>query len=230
MIASNLGLDGFPTPMIGVAALGLDGNGVSASAPLAEKICGGPAASARALATLAVETKRASPMFFPIRCIIINVLLWLRAGGVPLDTLSLTVTPPPLVEATLAAGFLDGFCVGAPWNELAQKGGAARLPFPCSALVRDCPEKVLAFTRENALREPGLAQAAARALRRAAIWGEHPENHRGILRAGRPDPGRAGRARNGRPGSGARQRPPCAAARRPRDGPILGSGALGASC
>ncbi len=177
VIASNLGLDGFPTPMIGVAALGLDGNGVSASAPLAEKICGGPAASARALATLAVETKPRFAHVFPYSLHHYQLLLWLRAGGVPLDTLSLTVTPPPLVGAALAAGFLDGFCVGAPWNELAQKGGAARLLFPCSALVRDCPEKVLAFTRENALREPGLAQAAARALRRAAIWGEHPENH-----------------------------------------------------
>jgi NitT/TauT family transport system ATP-binding protein len=176
VLASALGLDGFPSPMVGVAALGLDGNAVNASTALAGRLGGGPAASARALAAVALERPLRFAHVFPYSAHHYQLLLWLRAGGVAAEALSLTVTPPPLARAALAAGYIDGFCVGAPWNTLAQDSGEARILFSCAALVRDCPEKVLAFPRAFVEAEPEIAQAAARALRRAAAWGEQAEN------------------------------------------------------
>jgi len=173
VIASALGLEGFCIPMIGAAALGLDGNAISVSPALAEEICGNPETSARKLAEL--FAKREKPLrfahVFPWSMHHYQLLLWLRLGGVA-EGVSLTVTPPPLMPESIERGHIDGFCVGEPWNRFSQQRGASKTLFPCVALMRDCPEKVLAFPRQTAEANPDIPKAAARALRRAALWGE----------------------------------------------------------
>lgn len=189
VVASALGLNGFPAPMIGAVALGLDGNAISVSSALAavfrEKTSGemgDPRSTARALAEIVAERKmeNLSPLrlahVFPFSTHHYQLRLWLAAGKIDSDAVRLMVTPPPLMEQSLAGGYIDGFCVGEPWNTLAQQAGVAEILHPCRALARDCPEKVLAFPRDAALAEPELAHAAARAVRRAAVWGESPEN------------------------------------------------------
>ncbi|WP_374545246.1 CmpA/NrtA family ABC transporter substrate-binding protein [Rhodoblastus sp.] len=189
VVASTLGLDGFAAPMIGAVALGLDGNAISVAPPLAEalreKIFGDaadPVVTARALAALVAE-RRAKGLpalrfahVFPYSMHRYQLELWMRAGGVDLEGVRLTVTPPPLMEESLRGGFVNGFCVGEPWNSLARLSGAAEILHPCRALVSDCPEKVLAFRAAEARAEPEAPRAAARAVRRAALWGERPEN------------------------------------------------------
>jgi len=189
VIASALGLDGFPAPMIAAVGLGLDGNAISVAPALAEamsaKIDGDaadPVATARALAGVVAErrAKGLPPLrfahVFPYSLHHCQLKLWMRAGGVDPEGVRLTVTPPPLMEESLAGGFVNGFCVGEPWNSLAQRSGAARVLHPCRALFPNCPEKALAFRAGEARIEPELSRAAARAIRRAALWGENPEN------------------------------------------------------
>ena len=189
VVASTLGLDGFAAPMIGAVALGLDGNAISVAPALAaalrEKIDGDardPVVTARALAALVAErrAKGLPPLrfahVFPFSAHHYQLKLWMRAGGVDPEGVRLTVTPPPLMEESLRGGFVNGFCVGEPWNSLAQRAGAAEVLHPCRDLTPDCPEKVLAFRAEAARIEPELARAAARAVRRAALWGEQPEH------------------------------------------------------
>lgn len=189
VVASALGLDGFPAPMVGVVALGLDGNAISVSPALAralrEHLAGDPAdpaATARALGRVVAARARKglAPLrfahVFPYSNHRYQLKLWLRAGGVDPAAVTLTVTPPPLMRAAIEGGFIDGFCVGEPWNTLAQQAGAAEILHPCRALTPDCPEKVLALRRGDAEAEPELARAAARALRQAAVWGEREEN------------------------------------------------------
>lgn len=189
VVASALGLNGFPAPMIGAAALGLDGNAISVSpalgAALREKLSCEPADPRRTGAALArVVAERAAqgqpPLrfahVFPYSAHHYQLRLWLRAGGVDPDGLQLTVTPPPLMQQAIAGGYIDGFCVGEPWNSLARQSGAAEILHPCRDLTVDCPEKVLAFRAEEARQEPELPRAAARAVRRAALWGERQEN------------------------------------------------------
>jgi NitT/TauT family transport system ATP-binding protein len=189
VVASTLGLDGFAAPMIGAVALGLDGNAISVAPPLAtalrEKIDGDardPVVTARALAALVAErrAKGLPPLrfahVFPFSTHHYQLKLWMRAGGVDPEGVRLTVTPPPLMEESLRGGFVNGFCVGEPWNSLARSSGAAEVLHPCRTLTPDCPEKVLAFRAEAARVEPELPRAAARAVRHAALWGEKPEN------------------------------------------------------
>ena len=196
VLASALGLEGFDgpisVPMLAAAALGLDGNAISVSPALAEAIAqqlaafdgdrADPAATSRAMAQI-VATRAAqyyAPMrfahVFPYSAHHYQLRLWLQAGGGNPDAVRLMVTPPPLMQASLSGGYIDGFCVGEPWNTLAQQAEAAEILHPCRALVKNCPEKVLAFPRETGLREPETLQAAARAVRTAAAWGEAPEN------------------------------------------------------
>ncbi len=189
VVASALGLDGFPAPMIGAVAMGLDGNAISVSPSLGASLrakCSGnlsdPAATALALAEIVAQrAQQGQPALrfahvFPFSSHHYQLRLWLGAAKIDSAAVCLTVTPPPLMEASISGGYIDGFCVGEPWNTLAQKSGAAEILHPCRALVKDCPEKVLAFPRDAATLEPELPRAAARAIRRAAAWGERPEN------------------------------------------------------
>lgn len=189
VVASALGLDGFAKPMIGAVALGLDGNALSVSPALAadlrRRISGDasdPVRTARALAEIVAERgKQTLPPLrfahvFPTSSHHYQLRLWLAAGKIDPSAVRLTVTPPPLMEQSIAGGYIDGFCVGEPWNSLAQDAGVAEVLHPCRALVSNCPEKVLAFPRDVAELEPELPRAAARAVRRAALWGEREEN------------------------------------------------------
>ncbi|MCI4678970.1 ABC transporter substrate-binding protein [Rhodoblastus acidophilus] len=189
VIASTLGLEGFAAPMIGAVALGLDGNAISVAPPLAdcmrEKAKGDfadPAVTARALAAVVAERRnKVLPNLrfahvFPYSTHHYQLKLWMRLGGVDLEGVRMTVTPPPLMGESLRGGFVNGFCVGEPWNSLARDAGEAEILHPCRALTPDCPEKVLAFRADAAGQEKELPRAAARAVRRAALWGESPEN------------------------------------------------------
>jgi ABC-type nitrate/sulfonate/bicarbonate transport system substrate-binding protein len=189
VIASALGLDGFAAPMIGAVALGLDGNAISVAPALGAALretldgdSGDPAATARALAALVADrrgrglTALRFAHVFPWSMHHCQLKLWMGLGGVDAEGVRLTVTPPPLMEESLRGGFVNGFCVGEPWNTLAQNSGAAEILHPCRALMQDCPEKVLAFRAADARAAPEPARAAARAVRRAARWGENPEN------------------------------------------------------
>ena len=189
VVASALGLEGFPAPMIGVVALGLDGNAISVSPWLGGALCGrisgeasDPRNTAQALGEIIAERKfQGLPLLrfahvFPFSTHHYQLRLWLAAGKIDASAVRLMVTPPPLMEQSIAGDYLDGFCVGEPWNTLARRSGVSEILHPCRDLVKNCPEKVLAFRADMARAEPELARAAARAVRRAALWGESAEN------------------------------------------------------
>ena len=189
VVASALGLEGFPAPMIGAVALGLDGNAISVSPALAKALRGAmtgdssdPQCTARALAEIIAERQvhGLPPLrfahVFPFSTHHYQLRLWLAAGKIDPSAVRLMVTPPPLMEQSIVGDYIDGFCVGEPWNTLAQRAGAAEILHPCRALVKNCPEKTLAFRADAARAEPEVARAAARAVRHAALWGEREEN------------------------------------------------------
>ncbi len=185
VVASTLGLDGFIAPMIGAVALGLDGNAISVTPTLATTIrakltgaASDPAATSRALADVVAE-RRAKGLpalrfahVFPYSTHHYQLRLWMRLGGVDLEGVRLTVTPPPLMGESLRGGYVNGFCVGEPWNSLARDAGDAEILHPCRDLMSDCPEKALAFRAHSAREDEETPRAAARAIRRAALWGE----------------------------------------------------------
>ncbi|TDR85505.1 CmpA/NrtA family ABC transporter substrate-binding protein [Enterovirga rhinocerotis] len=86
----------------------------------------------------------------------------------------ITVVPPSYSADALAAGSIDGFCVGAPWNSVAVAAGAGRIAAFGLDLIPDAPEKVLAWPRGRMPDRAALSLVAA--LREAAEWCAAPGN------------------------------------------------------
>lgn len=69
---------------------------------------------------------------------------WFQRAGAVLDQdVRFVVVPPPQLVANLAAGHLDGFCAGEPWNSHAVAEGLAWIVATSADLVPYHPEKVL---------------------------------------------------------------------------------------
>jgi NitT/TauT family transport system ATP-binding protein len=89
----------------------------------------------------------------------------------------LVIVPPPLMADALAAGRIDGFCVGEPWGSVAVASGAGRIATVKAKLWPRSPEKVLGVTEAWAAANPEALAALLRALQRAALWCSDPANH-----------------------------------------------------
>jgi ABC-type nitrate/sulfonate/bicarbonate transport system substrate-binding protein len=86
------------------------------------------------------------------------------------------VLPPPLMTKGLESGFLDGFCVGAPWNSLAVAQGIGSILHFGVEVVRDCPEKVLALRADWASAHVDETNALAGSILDASRWCSDPAN------------------------------------------------------
>jgi NitT/TauT family transport system ATP-binding protein/nitrate/nitrite transport system substrate-binding protein len=80
------------------------------------------------------------------------------------------------MAARLEAGEVDGFCAGAPWGAVTEAAAAGEIVVQGAQLWRGAPDKVLGVTAAFAERHPETLQAMMRALIRAAMWADRPEN------------------------------------------------------
>ena len=68
---------------------------------------------------------------------------WLRRHGVvPGQDAEIVFLPPPLMPRNLAAGHIDGYCVGEPWNSESILNGHGWCPATSAELSTGHPEKV----------------------------------------------------------------------------------------
>jgi two-component system, oxyanion-binding sensor len=183
-IAVSLGIGQIEAPLVAPVALGLNGNAISVSQALFKALLletqgevADPRVTAKALARIAArrrETGEAPLTFghvFPFSSHHYQLLLWMRAGHLdPNEDVRLVVVPPPLMVWTLRKGQLDGFCVGAPWNAVAVAAGAGIILHQGTAIVRDCPEKVLAFRAEWVRSHGDEVRALTEAVGDASRW------------------------------------------------------------
>lgn len=189
-VANAFAAGGWRVPLSAPMTLNLNGNGVTLSLALWDELAAEDAAVRsgdlslpRALARV-VRKRRAAGQSLPTFGVVFphsshNYLLryWLAAGGVDPDRdVRLQVVPPPQMIAYLTAGRLDGYCVGAPWNDLAQAHGVGRLAISGHGIWNNAPEKVLGVTAAWASRRPATLRALLRALLRAGEWLDHPAN------------------------------------------------------
>jgi NitT/TauT family transport system ATP-binding protein/nitrate/nitrite transport system substrate-binding protein len=183
-LASSLGAGAERQPMIAPLALNLNGAGVTVSTALAAEMRAagpGPDAAPLARALAARRDKGAAPPTFAVvfPYSMHNYLLryWLAEAGVDPDRdVRLTVAAPSRMAGHLAAGEIEGFCVGAPWHAVAQAQGAGEVVVRASDIWRGGPEKVFGVTESWADRNPEVLASVLRALMRAAAWAEAPEN------------------------------------------------------
>ncbi len=114
---------------------------------------------------------------YPYSCHNYLLRYWLGAGGInPDHDLNLVVIPPAQMVSQLAAGRIDGFCVGEPWNQIAVAQGHGKILLNSWDIWHNAPEKVLAVHRDWATLHPSEHLALIRALLRVAQWLDDPNN------------------------------------------------------
>lgn len=190
-IASALGIGNPMARMIAPFAMGLNGNAVTVSSALYECMAAaggldgaeGPAKMAAALAEVIAEDRRAGRpqltlgMVYPFSSHNYELRYWLGAAGIhPDHDVRLAVIPPPLIVDYMRGGYIDGFCVGAPWNTLAVEEGIGRIVATKADLWKMSSEKVLGVRADWAEAHPETLDALIRALEKAARWAEDPVN------------------------------------------------------
>lgn len=191
-LAGRLGVCGEPAPIVAPLSLNLNGSAITVSRPLAEAMRAADPdgmaqrpRSAGALAKVIAERKAqgARPLtfavVFPFSMHNYELRYWLAAAGIDPDRdLRIVVTPPARMTARLAAGDIDGFCVGAPWSAQAVSEGLGEVIIRAAEFWRAGPDKVLGVTETFADRNPETLGAMLRALIQAMAWADEPGNRR----------------------------------------------------
>lgn len=190
-IASTLGVGHLKVPMAAPFSFGLGGNAITVSLRVWDlmvaegaSLTGSPRALGESLRSVVRARERAQKqpftfaMVYPFSSHNYELRYWLAACGIDPDRdVRLVVIPPPLLVDAMREGQIDGFCVGEPWNSLAVSVGVGCIALPTTAIWRLSPEKVLGCRLEWAQRHPDRLQSLVRALYKAALWCERPENH-----------------------------------------------------
>lgn len=190
-VASTLGIGHVRVPIIAPCALGLGGNAIAVSVRLWEQMRREGTASGSPPRIQGVALKRVLAarlredlgpltfgMVYPFSCHNYELRYWLAASGVDPDRdVRLVVIPPPLLGDAMRAGQIDGFCVGEPWSSAAVDSGLSVIISSTAAIWPLSPEKVLGCRAEWAEGHRAELAALIRALYRAALWCERPENH-----------------------------------------------------
>jgi ABC-type nitrate/sulfonate/bicarbonate transport system substrate-binding protein len=102
---------------------------------------------------------------------------WLASGGLDPDRdVALRVFPPNQLPAHMARGHVDGFCVGEPWNTLAERSGVGQIVALTTDVLPAHPEKVLAVTRPWLDARRDLLEPMIRAILRGCAYCEQDAN------------------------------------------------------
>ena len=189
-IAASLGLTSLAVPMIAPMAMGLGGNAVTVSRALWQALAdagapgdGDPARVGAALkAVIAARKMRGAPrltlaIVHPFSGHNYELRYWLAACGIdPERDVALTVVPPPFMADALAAGRIDGYCVGEPWNTAAVATAAGNIVTTKAAIWRSSPEKVIGMRAAWAESNRGRVERLVAALYHASLWCDDPAN------------------------------------------------------
>lgn len=185
-IATTLGRGRPAVPMAVPFVLGLNGNAVTFSTALADAVglgggLGDPVALGARLKAVALERAQAGrPLRFGAvhRYSSHNYMLryWLAGVGIrPDHDVEIVTTSPPFAAAALAAGDVDGICVGEPWNSIAVDQGVGRIALVTAQIWRRGVEKVLAMRLSTLDQRDDAVAALLRALHAAAAHFVRPE-------------------------------------------------------
>lgn len=191
-LAARLGLGGMPSQHLVVPmALGRGGNAITVSTRLYQRMLeADPAAmrgprglSARALKKVIDGDRKAGrPILsfatvFPFSSHNYELRYWMAAAGIdPDNDVNIGVIAPPRMFDSLRNGWVDGYCVGEPWNQRAVFHGDGVIVALKDDIWARSPEKVLGVREDWALSNAETLDALVRALVRAAEWADQAAN------------------------------------------------------
>jgi ABC-type nitrate/sulfonate/bicarbonate transport system substrate-binding protein len=179
--STRLGIDCAPCPVLTSMVLSLNGNAITLSETLWQ-------AGVRDAATLRDETRRRNGERKLTFGVVFNfsshhLLLrsWLRSGGINPDRdVRFVVVPPAQMFRNLAAGTIDGYCAGEPWNTLAIREHIGWCPSWSTALQPGHIEKVLMVTERFASNRAAEHAALVAALFEASAWCDESANRESL--------------------------------------------------
>ena len=132
---------------------------------------------------LAEGKKLQMAVVFPVSTHNYELRYWLASAGIhpgmysEADTggrtdaqVELSVTPPPMMPATLEAGNIQGYCVGEPWNQQAVTKGIGVPVATNYDIYKNKAEKVFGVAKSWADENPNTHIAVVKALIRAGKW------------------------------------------------------------
>jgi len=179
-IAATLGIDAIAKPMLAPVSLNLAGDAITLSNAVTDRLGGiapGTALDPARLKELIERDRAAGRPKLVLASVYAfsshNYLLryWLAAGGIePERDVRFVTVPPPQMVTQLAAGRIDGYCVGEPWNARALALGIGVTAARSKDIWNRHPEKVLGVTAAWAAAHPNTCQALIRALIQACAW------------------------------------------------------------
>lgn len=197
-LAMHRGIAGVPAvPLVVPVTLGLGNNAVTLSASLyaamvataPEIMAGPPAQTAKALRPIIDAGRRAGrpplsfAIVFPFSSHHYELLTWLSNGGIDAAReVNIGIVAPPRMVESLTQGWINGYCVGEPWNSLAVERRIGTIVASKADLQPDGVEKVLALRADWAQQSRDRVRALIRAIIRATDWCLAPENHMELAR------------------------------------------------
>jgi ABC-type nitrate/sulfonate/bicarbonate transport system substrate-binding protein len=177
----QLGLDCTQADVCTGLVLNLHGNAVTLSERLWTAGWRDPAALRAEALRRRGESKLTFGVVFPFSMHHLLLRQWLKAARLDPDRdVRIAIVPPAQTFRNLAAGTLDGYCVGEPWNTLAVQRAAGWCPAWSAAQAPGHVEKVLLVRSEFARRRAAEHAALIAALTQAAGWCDEP-HHRAQL-------------------------------------------------
>src|SRR5688572_19881885 len=175
--SAQLGLGCGPTDVCTGIVLSLHGNAITLSTRLqAAGVHDMPTLRDEALRRRG-ENKLTFGIVFPHSMHHVLLRQWLLAARLdPERDVRIAIVPPAQMYRNLAAGTLDGYCSGEPWNTLAVQQGAGWCPARSATLSPGHIEKVLMVRSVFAQRRSAEHAALIAALAEAAAWCDESQN------------------------------------------------------
>lgn len=180
-LLTTQGAAGIRAPMLSGLVLSLNGNAITLSAALWERmqrLCYGPL-NKQSPAAIARAFKAAGTPHQPLTLATVHsfsthtLLLqrWLQAAELEIGRdVQLVVVPPEQMADSLARGAIDGFCAGEPWNSTAVAHGVGVMAVNGYAVWPNAPEKVLGVLGDWHQRHPHTHLRLRLALMEACQW------------------------------------------------------------
>jgi ABC-type nitrate/sulfonate/bicarbonate transport system substrate-binding protein len=195
-LAATLGVGATPKPTVTGFAMDLNGNGITVSTELYERMMQADPEAMKQKPTTAIALKKVidadkkagkAPMtfamVFPVSTHNYEIRYWMASAGIdPDNDVKLVVIPPPQMVANLTAKNIVGYCVGEPWNERAVAMGIGRTIITNYEIWNNKLEKVFGVNQEWAEKHPNTHKAVIKALIEANTWADKPENRPEVVK------------------------------------------------
>ncbi len=182
VFAATLGLGSIPVPCLTALVLNLQGNAITLSETLWRAGVRDGDSLARHLRTRARDRPLTLGIVSAFSSHHFLLSQWLRQHGIdPLEDVRIVVVPPSQVFFNLRAGYVDGYCVGEPWNSLAVMVHEGWCAATSADLAPLHPEKVLMVRQDFAEERAGEHLALVAALFEACRFCDRPEHRERIL-------------------------------------------------